>query len=105
MTKDRNVSLNHDDYITSAGRRLSDVPEFARHEVEWMDGVHGAASNQLPSEAEVPVPAAIEKLTERAVSGRPRGATAMIDAAGAKHRLEHCRAGAWLVSPRTGWKW
>ena len=105
MTKERNVSLNHDDYITSAGRRVGDVPEFARHEVEWMDGVHGAASNQLPSEAEVPVPAAIEKLTERAVSGRPRGATAMIDFSGAKHRLKNCRAGAWLISPRTGEKW
>jgi hypothetical protein len=39
MTKERNVSLNHDDYITSVGRRLGDVPEFVRHEVEWMEGV------------------------------------------------------------------
>jgi hypothetical protein len=105
MTKERNVSLNHDDHITSAGRRLGDVPDFARHEVEWMDGIHGSASNRFPSEDEVPVPAKIRKLTERAVSARPRGATAMIDAAGAKHRLENCRAGAWLISPRTGWKW
>ena len=105
MTKQRNVNLNHDDHITSAGIRLSDVPDFVRHEVEWMDGIQGSASNILPSEAEIPVPAKIKKLTERAVSDRPRGATAMIDAAGAKHRLENCRAGAWLISPRTGWKW
>ena len=105
MTKERNVSLNHDDYITSVGRRLGDVPEFARHEVEWMDGIQGSATNTLPSEAEVPVPVGIMKLTEHAVSGRPRGATAMIDFTGAKHRLKDCRAGAWLISPRTGWKW
>ena len=41
MTKQRNVSLHHDGHITSAGSRLGDVPEFARHDVEWMDGVHG----------------------------------------------------------------
>ena len=105
MTKQRNVNLNHDDHITSAGRRLGDVPDFVRHEVEWMDGIQGSASNRLPTEAEVPVPAVIKKLTERAVSGRPRGATTMIDAAGANHRLKNCRAGAWLISPRTGEKW
>ncbi|MBT5239167.1 MAG: hypothetical protein HOL61_01120 [Rhodospirillaceae bacterium] len=105
MTKQRNVSLNHDDYITSAGTRLGDVPEFARHEVEWMDGIHGSATNKLPSIEEVPIPASIKKLTEHAVSARPRGATAMIDAAGANHRLKDCRPGAWLISPRTGCKW
>ena len=105
MTKERNVGLNHDDHVTSTGRRLGDVPEFVRHEVEWMEGVHGSPKDGLPSDAEVPVPEVIKKFTMRAVSRRPRGATAMIDAAGANHRLKNCRAGAWLVSPRTGHKW
>jgi|SaaInl4_150m_RNA_FD_contig_41_1014604_length_515_multi_1_in_0_out_0_1 hypothetical protein len=105
MTKERSVSLNHDDRITSVGRRLGDVPDFARHEVEWMDGIQGSALKELPSEAEIPVPTVIRKFTERVVSGRPRGATAMIDFSGAKHRLKNCRAGAWLISPRTGEKW
>ena len=105
MTKDRNINLKNDDHITSGGGRLGDVPDFARHHVEWMDGIHGSATNKLPSEEDVPVPAEIRKLTEEAVSGRPRGATAMIDAAGAKYRLLNCRPGAWLISPRTGYKW
>jgi len=29
----------------------------------------------------------------------------MIDAAGAQARLKDVRAGAWLISPFTGWKW
>jgi hypothetical protein len=70
-----------------------------------MEGVHGSAPNRLPSEAEIPVPAAIKKFSERAVSKRPRGATALIDFGGAKHRLKNCRPGAWLISPRTGEKW
>ena len=55
MTKERSVSLNHDDHITSAGRRLSDVPDDVRNEVERMDGIQGSASNRLPSKADVPV--------------------------------------------------
>ena len=105
MTKKRNVSLNHDDHITSVGRHLGDVPEFVRHEVEWMDGIHGSATNKLPSIEEVPIPAPIKKLTKQVVSEHPRGATMMIDAAGANHRLRGCRPGAWLISPRTGYKW
>ncbi len=105
MAKERNVNLNHDDHITSVGKRLGDVPDFVRHEVEWMEGAHGSPKDGLPSEAEVPVPAAIKVFSKRAVSGHPRGATTMIDAAGANHRLKNCRAGAWLISPRTGHKW
>ena len=40
--------------ITSGGVRLSDVPDHAKHEVEWMDGLHGSAQDDLPSEAEGP---------------------------------------------------
>ena len=36
---------------------------------------------------------------------RPRGSKAMLDAAGAKARLQDVRAGAWLISPLTGCKW
>ena len=95
----------NDGVITSVGRPLSEVPEVVRHEVEWMEGIQGSAMNQLPTEAEVPVPEVIKKFTKQAVAGHPRGATAMIDASGAKYRLESCRAGAWLISPRTGHKW
>jgi len=35
----------------------------------------------------------------------PRGSKAMIDAAGARARLNEVRPGAWLISPYTGWKW
>ena len=90
MTKKRNVNLIHDDHITSAGRRLGDVPEDVRNEVEWMDGTQGSASNRLPSKADVPVPSVIKRFTKQAVSGHPRGATAMIDFIGAKHRLKRC---------------
>jgi hypothetical protein len=41
--------------VTSAGVPWSEVPEFARHHVEWMDGRHGSSQRLLPSLDEVPV--------------------------------------------------
>ena len=104
MTKQRNVSLNHDDHITSGGTRLGDVPEFARYDVEWMDGVYGTASGGLPSVVEFPIP---DVLYTKGInhSAHPRGSKAMIDIHGANFRLKDCRPGAWLVSPYTGSKW
>jgi hypothetical protein len=90
--------------LTSAGVPWSEVPEFARHHVEWIDGRHGSSQRPLLSLDDVPVPDILNKLPylhER----RPRGSTAMIDAAGARARLHEVRPGAWLVSPYTGWKW
>ncbi len=104
MTKERNVSLNHDEHITSAGVRLSDVPDFARSDVEWMEGVHGSAKDGLPSERNVPTPKILNSIPELHPD-RPRGSKAMIDVHGAKFRLANCRPGAWLVSTFTGWKW
>ncbi len=102
MTK--NLNAYGSDFVTSAGVRLSDVPEFARHDVEWMEGVHGAATDSLPSETDVPCPEEICGLPEFHPD-RPRGSKAMIDVHGAKFRLKDLRAGAWLISPFTGWKW
>ena len=104
MAKKRNVSLNHDDFVTSAGMRLSDVPEFARHEVEWMEGVQGSATDGLPPETEVAIPDILYSLPELHPA-RPRGSKAMIDVHGANFRLKGCRPGAWLISPFAGWKW
>ena len=104
MTKDRNAYDANSDFITSAGRRLGDVPDFARHDVEWMDGVHGAASNVLPSVEDFPIPDVLYS-TNIDHSAHPRGPKAMIDIHAANFRLKDCRPGAWLVSPYTGWKW
>ena len=104
MTKERNVSLNHDDHITSVGDRLGDVPEFARHDVEWMEGVHGSAKEDLPSQTDVPTPDVLNSLPWLHPD-RPRGSKAMIDVHGANYRLQNCRPGAWLTSSFTGWKW
>lgn len=96
--------MSDDKDLTSAGVPWSGVPEFARHPVEWMDGRHGPAQNQLPSVEVVPVPDILNKLPslhER----RPRGSKPMIDVAGARARLCGMRPGAWLISPFTGWKW
>jgi len=104
MTKERNVSLNHDDYITSVGRRLGDVPEFVRHDVEWMEGVHGTGKDTLPSVNEFPIPEVLYS-TKIDHAAHPRGSKAMIDIHSANSRLKDCRPGAWLISPYSGWKW
>ncbi len=104
MSTKRRTHDNHADFITSGGVRLSDVPEFARSHIEWMDGVHGAATDGLPLESEVAVATILYSLPELHPK-RPRGSKAMIDAHGAKCRLKNCRPGAWLISPFTGEHW
>lgn len=91
------------DRMTSGGLRLRDVPPDFRHEVEWIDGMHGAAYG-LPSLDAVPVPPVLFELP-RLHPDRPLGASATLDAAGATARLRGCRPGAWLISPRSGWHW
>ena len=90
--------------VTSAGVTWSEVPDFARADVEWMDGRHGSAKDLLPAISEVPVPDVLYSLPGLHEQ-RPRGSKAMIDAHGARSRLACCRPGAWLLSPFTGAKW
>jgi hypothetical protein len=89
---------------TSAGVPWDEVPEHARHDVEWIDGRHGAATVTLPDLDTVPVPQALLELP-RVHPDRPTGSKPMLDAAGAKARLAEARPGAWLISTFTGWKW
>jgi hypothetical protein len=93
-----------DEGLTSGGVRWSQVGHEGRETVEWMDGRQGCAKNVLPSSRAVPVPDVLMALP-RLHPDRPRGSKAMLDAAGAKHRLAVVRPGAWLVSLITGWKW
>jgi hypothetical protein len=104
MSKQLGADSDGEPEFTSAGVPWRDVPEFARSHVVWMDGGNGAAQSTLPSIDDVPVPEVFTRLPALHVD-RPRGSKAMIDAAGAKARLKDARAGAWLVSPYTGWKW
>jgi hypothetical protein len=90
--------------LTSAGVPWSEVPEFARADVAWIDGRHGPAQWALPSADVVPVPDVLYRLPYLH-EDRPRGSKAMLDAAGARARLQDVRPGAWLISPYTGWKW
>jgi hypothetical protein len=90
--------------ITSAGVPWSEVPEFARADVAWIDGRHGSAQSSLPPVDVVPVPEILSKLPYLH-EDRPRGSKAMLDAAGARARLRDARPGAWLISPYSGWKW
>lgn len=96
--------MSDDEDVTSAGVPWSKVPEFARHHVDWMDGRHGPAKTPLPSVDLLAVPDVLNRLPSLH-ENRPRGSTAMIDAAGARARLRDVRPGAWLISPYTGWKW
>jgi hypothetical protein len=90
--------------VTSAGVPWSEVPDFAKPDVAWMDGRHGPAETPLPSIEEVPIPEVLYTLP-RLHPDRPRGSKAMIDVAGAKTRLRDARPGAWLISPFTDWRW
>lgn len=90
--------------VTSAGVPWSEVPEFARHHVEWIDGREGPARDDLPPIDDAPIPDALYAQPGLDPK-RPTGSKAMIDAHGARCRLANCRPGAWLVSPYTGWKW
>jgi len=91
------------DRMTSVGVLLRNVPEALRHEVEWLDGMHGAAAG-LPPISEVPIPAILHEIP-RVHPYRPRGVAAELDAGGARARLCGCRPGAWVISPKTGWHW
>jgi hypothetical protein len=90
--------------VTSAGVRFSEVPEFARDHVEWIDGRFDPPEHKLPSVETVPVPDILNTIP-RLHEQRPRGSKAMLDAAGARARLRDARPGAWLISPFTGSKW
>jgi len=94
--------LNFKERITSAGVPWSEVPEFARPHVAWIDGHRGPA--QLPPVDVVPVPSILNRLSSLH-EDRPRGSKAMLDYAGAQARLRDVRPGGWLISPYTGWKW
>ena len=106
MSKNKEIAVASDGgpELTSAGVPWREVPEFARHYVEWMDGRHGSAQATLPSVDVVPVPDVLNTLPFLH-EDRPRGSKAMLDAAGAQERLRDVRPGAWLISPYTGWKW
>ena len=80
------------------------VMSCAAHHVEWIDGRHGSSQRPLPLLDEAPVPDILNRLPYLHEQ-RPRGSTAMIDAAGARARLHGARPGGWLISPYTGWKW
>lgn len=96
--------LPEDEDCTSAGIPWSRVGHEGRETVEWMDGRLGPAKNPLPTLRAVPVPETLLALP-RLHPDRPRGSKAMLDAAGARHRLTRVRPGAWLVSLITGSKW
>ena len=106
MSKNKETTVASDGgpELTSAGVPWREVPEFARHYVEWMDGRHGSAQATLPSVDVVPVPDVLNTLPFLH-EDRPRGSKAMLDAAGAQARLRDVRPGAWLISPYSGWKW
>jgi len=106
MSKNKEIAVASDGgpELTSAGVPWREVPEFARHYVEWMDGRHGSAQATLPSVDVVPVPDVLNTLPFLH-EDRPRGSKAMLDAAGAQERLRDVRPGAWLISPYSGWKW
>jgi hypothetical protein len=104
MKKGSKKAVNDKPDLTSAGVRWSEVPDFARPYVAWIDGRHGAAQSPLPPADVVPIPEILSRLPHLH-EDRPRGSKAMLDAAGARARLRDARPGAWLVSPYTGWRW
>src|SRR5262249_61097211 len=76
--------------LTSAGVAWSEVPEFARPHVAWIDRRHGSAQTPLPPLEMVPVPDILYRLPYLH-EDRPRGSKAMLDAAGAQARLRDLR--------------
>jgi len=58
MSKKRETKVASDGgpELTSAGVPWSEVPEFARVHVAWIDGRHGSAQSSLPPVDVVPVP-------------------------------------------------
>jgi hypothetical protein len=106
MFKKREITIVPDGgpEFTSAGVPWSEVSESVRAIVAWIDGPHGSAQSSLPPVDVVPVPDVLYRLPHLHEK-RPRGSKAMLDVAGAQARLRDARAGAWLISPYTGWKW
>jgi hypothetical protein len=102
--RDTKVASDNGPEVTSAGVPWSEVPEFARADVAWIDGRHGSAQSTLPPVEVVPVPDILRRLPYLH-EDRPRGSKAMLDAAGARARLRDVRPDAWLISPFTGQKW
>jgi hypothetical protein len=90
--------------LTSAGVPWSEVPEFARPCVAWMDNRSGPADESLPPVDQVSIPPVFDSLP-RPHPDRPRGTKPMIDANASRARLANCPPGSWLISPYTGWKW
>ena len=103
MSKKRETEVASDGgpELTSAGVPWNEVPEYARVAVAWMDGRHGSAQSALPPVDVVPVPEILYSLPYLH-ENRPRGSKAMLDAAGARAKLQDARPGAWLISPRSG---
>ncbi len=64
----------------------------------------GSAQAALPPIDAEPVPKILYRLPAMHPD-RPTGSKAMLDAHGARARLAGRRAGAWIISPFTGWKW
>src|SRR5258705_12338114 len=106
MSKKRGTKVASDGgpELTSAGVPWSEVPEFARGDVAWIDGRRGSAQSSLPPIDVVPVPDILYSLPSLH-ENRPRGSKAMLDAAGARARLRDVRPGAWLISSFSGQKW
>jgi hypothetical protein len=88
---------------TSAGIKFKDIPDDARHEVEWIEGCH-VFNRHLPSLDELPVPRILYQLSALHPD-RPRGSRAMLCAHGAKGRLVGLRPGAWTVTPFNDWRY
>ena len=96
MSKKRETKVASDSgpELTSAGVPWSEVPEFARPDVAWIDGRHGSAQSALPAVNVVAVPDILYTLPYLHTE-RPTGSKAMLDAAGARARLRDVRpAGA-----------
>lgn len=94
-------NLSYD--VTSNGVPFSEVPEYARSKVEWIEGLH-YFSGPLPSLEEYPVPDVLMQMPVLHPD-RPTGSRAMLCASGAKGRLVGLRAGAWTVTPFNNWRY
>src|SRR5262245_21137904 len=60
--KESNRASDGSPEFTSAGVPWSEVPEFARPHVAWIDGRHGSAQTSLPPVDVVPVPDILHRL-------------------------------------------
>jgi hypothetical protein len=73
--RETKVASNGGPELTSAGVPWSEVPEFARVHVAWIDGRHGSAQSSLPPVDVVPVPDILYRLPylheERPVDRKP----------------------------------